>query len=897
MKTDNWEKAKEIFGDALELPPDERPLFLDEVCDGDSDTRREVESLLSSLDSAESFMETPAVAKVAAVIEIETKKLETGKCFGHYEIIEQIGAGGMGEVYLARDKKLDRKVAVKILNEKFSQHESNLNRFIHEAKAASALNHPNILVIHEIGESDEAHYIVSEFIKGKTLRETFKEKTLKLSEVLDISIQIANALCTAHEAHLVHRDIKPENIMIRPDGYVKILDFGLAKLVEQKNKSVLGLEESTVRQNQTAKGIILGTINYMSPEQAKGERVDERTDIFSLSVVIYEMTAGRTPFAGDSLSETFANLINAEPQPLSRFSSNVPDELQRIVAKMLRKNKDERYQTMKDVLTDLKDLQRENLTLDEKLEKSHSPENGNATAILQATTGGANLQTAETQNTLSQTIKRHKPLAAFALTALLVGIIGIGYYFFSARKTASGADGKKSIAVLPLKPINTANRDEIYEIGIADSLILKLGSIKGFIVRPLSAIRKYADIEQDPLAAGKEQQVDYVLASNYQLAGGKIRVTSQFFNVASGQIEETYKSEKDAGDVFAMQDAIAGEVGNILLARFAVTSSSPVAKRGTTNEEAYRLYLQGRNLTYNRKVVAARKAVEYFEQAIRLDPNFAQAYSGMAHAFITSGNLGGGLPRIEYEKAKEAVTKALELDNKLAEGYAVSGELKFTYEWDFAGAEKDLLRAIELEPNSDLAHERYAFCLSVRGRFDEAIAEAKMAQEINPNSLQHQQVDGVILYLARRYDEAIIQLRRVIEVDENHPTVYGWLWTAYELKGDTAGAYEWFMKGQKRTNSENVGLFQNAYEMSGWRGVKQKQLELQKINEQNPLTNYFAIARHCARLGEKEQAFEYLNKAIEKRQGQMIMLNVEPSFDNLRDDPRFDELVRRVGLK
>ncbi len=896
MKTDNWEKAKEIFGDALELPPDERPLFLDEVCDGDSDTRREVESLLSSLDSAESFMETPAVAKVAAVIEIETKKLETGKCFGHYEIIEQIGAGGMGEVYLARDKKLDRKVAVKILNEKFSQHESNLNRFIHEAKAASALNHPNILVIHEIGESDEAHYIVSEFIKGKTLRETFKEKTLKLSEVVDISIQIANALCTAHEAHLVHRDIKPENIMIRPDGYVKILDFGLAKLVEQKNKSVLGLEESTVRQNQTAKGIILGTVNYMSPEQAKGERVDERTDIFSLGVVIYEMTAGRTPFAGDSLSETFANLINAEPQPLSRFSSNVPSELQRIVAKMLRKNKDDRYQTMKDVLTDLKDL-RENLTLDEKLEKSHSPENVNATAILQATTGGANLQTVETQNTLSQTIKRHKPLAAFALAALLVGIIGIGYYFFSARKTASGADGKKSIAVLPLKPINTANRDEIYEIGIADSLILKLGSIKGFIVRPLSATRKYADIEQDPLAAGKEQQVDYVLASNYQLAGGKIRVTSQLFNVASGQIEETYKSEKDAGDVFAMQDAIAGEVGNILLARFATTSNSPMAKRGTSNEEAYRLYLQGRSLTYNRKAVAARKAVEYFEQAIRLDPNFAQAYSGMAHAFITSGNLGGGLPRVEYEKAKEAVTKALELDNNLAEGYAVLGELKFTYEWDFAGAEKDLLRAIELEPNSDLAHERYAFCLSVRGRFDEAIAEAKMAQEINPNSLQHQQVDGVILYLARRYDEAITQLRRVIEVDENHPTAYGWLLLACEMKGDDVQAYEWFLKSQKQTNPERIEFYQNAYETSGWRGVRQQFFELQKLNEQKPSANYFAMARQCALLGEKEQAFEYLNKAVEKRQGQMTMLNVEPAFDNLRDDPRFDELVKRVGLK
>jgi serine/threonine protein kinase len=410
-------------------------------------------------------METPAVAKVADVIEAEQKKLETGKRFGHYEIIEQIGAGGMGEVYLAEDQKLDRRVAVKILNEKFSQDESNLGRFIQEAKAASSLNHPNILVIYEIGESDEAHYIVSEFIKGKTLREIFKAKTLKLSEVLDISIQIAGALCAAHEARLVHRDIKPENVMIRPDGYVKILDFGLAKLVEQKNKSILGLEDETAKQNQTAKGVIMGTVNYMSPEQAKGERVDERTDIFSFGVLIYEMIAGRTPFAGDSMSETFANLINAAPSPLSRFAANVPNEMQRMVSKMLRKNKDERYQTMKDVFGDLKDL-RENLSSEEKLERSASSENGNATAVLQATTGGANLQTAETQYSFSQSIKRYKPLAAFGLAALLIGAIGLGYYFFFARKTPLGADGKKSIAILPLKPINSANRDEIYEIRI-----------------------------------------------------------------------------------------------------------------------------------------------------------------------------------------------------------------------------------------------------------------------------------------------------------------------------------------------------------------------------------------------------------------------------------------------
>ncbi len=491
--------------------------------------------------------------------------------------------------------------------------------------------------------------------------------------------------------------------------------------------------------------------------------------------------------------------------------------------------------------------------------------------------------------------KYRLPLAAFSLAAFFIGAIGLGYYFFSAGKTA--VSDKKSIAVLPLKPINTANRDEIYEAGIADSLILELSSMKEFVVRPLSATRKYADIGQDPIAAGREQQVDYVLASNYQLAGGKIRVTAQLFNVASGQIEEAYKSEKDAGDVFAMQDAIAGEVGNILQARFATTSSSPAAKRGTTHEEAFRLYLQGRNLTFNRTPEGTRKAVEYFEQAVRLDPNFAQAYSGMAHALIASGNLGGGLPRVEYEKAKEVVQKALQLDNNLAEGYAVSGELKFTYEWDFAGAEKDLLRAVELEPNSDLAHEQYASYLVARGRFEEAIAEIKTALEIDPNSLMYQLNNGRILYQARRYDEAILQLKRVIEVNEDYAIAYGWLLLAYEMKGDSAQAYESFKKFQKRIYSDHIELFQQAYETSGWQAVRQKFIELNKINDQKPSANYYATARQCTLMGDKEQAFAYLNKAIEKRQGQMIMLNVDPPFDRLRDDPRFDELVRRIGLK
>ncbi len=412
MANENWQQIRKIFDESLLRNPEERRQYISKMCGADKLLFAEVESLLASHDRADGFMETPAIAKVAGAIEAETKKLEKGVRFGHYEIVKQLGAGGMGEVYLATDKKLDRQIAVKILNEKFSRDATNLRRFVAEAKAASALNHPNILVIHEIGEANEVHYIISEFIKGKTLREIFKDEPLKLLEVLDISIQIAGALCTAHEARLVHRDIKPENIMIRPDGYVKILDFGLAKLVEQKNKSTLGLESDITKQNQTAKGVILGTVNYMSPEQAKGERVDERTDIFSFGAVIYEMIAGKTPFAGESVSERFANLINAEPPPLADFSADVPDELQRIVSKMLEKNKTERFQTTKNLLADLKNLQKRldfEIELTRSRQRATRSDTSQAQAISCSDAPSGNLKPPAAINSESLIIKNMKP--------------------------------------------------------------------------------------------------------------------------------------------------------------------------------------------------------------------------------------------------------------------------------------------------------------------------------------------------------------------------------------------------------------------------------------------------------------------------------------------------------
>ena len=484
-----------------------------------------------------------------------------------------------------------------------------------------------------------------------------------------------------------------------------------------------------------------------------------------------------------------------------------------------------------------------------------------------------------------------KTLAALALIGLLVGAIGFGDYFFYAGKTASGTDGKKSIAVLPSKPINTMNRDEIYEVGIADSLINQLSSMKGFVVRPLSATRQYADIAQDPVAAGREQQVDYVLASNYQLAGGRIKVTSQLFNVANGQIEGTYKSEKDAGDVFAMQDAVADEIGRLLLARFATTTTGPAAKRGTTNEEAYRLYLQGMFLLDRTR--SGQKAVEALEQSVRLDPNYAQGWAGLglAHRGISiSANANVGE---EYQKSIEAINKALSLDPNVSEAYTALCETKYQYEWDFAGAERACQRALELNPNSSLAHNSYARFLIAYQRHDEAVAEIKTAIDLDPTSFFNQRIYANTLYLSRRYDEAVAQYKRLMQMNEEHDPTYQWLIRTLEMQGKEAEAFEWLMKSpsMQKKDDKTIQLFKTAYQTSGGAGV------LRERDKTSGEGNFFRRAGWNARLGDKDKAFEILEKAYQQRDPLNFLLQVEPALDPLRDDPRFDELVRRVGLK
>ncbi|MDT5156878.1 MAG: eukaryotic-like serine/threonine-protein kinase [Acidobacteriota bacterium] len=867
MTPERYSKIGELFHAALELNAHERAAFLERECAGDAELRREVESLIRSHVEGGGVIDEPAIA-VAAELLSGDEQVVGQTLAGRYRVLSLIGAGGMGRVYLAEDAELGRRVALKLLPEHLTHDKEQARRFRQEARAASALNHPNIITVYGVEETGGRSVIASEYIEGETLRTRLSRGALPPSDALDIAAQIASALRAAHEAGIVHRDVKPENVMLRPDGYVKVLDFGIAKLAPPQT-GMDGGHKQNGSEIKTHPGLIMGTDRYMSPEQARGQEVDARADVWSLGCVLYEMLSGGPPFTGETASDVVAAVLKTDPAPLAQIAPGMPGELQRIVRKCLEKDREERYPAAKDLWDDLRRLQK-------RLEA-----------------GEAGVATTPARRKLDARI-----VLSIAFTLVVASLCWLGLYFYKAGSAPPVGD-KKSIAVLPLKPISAANRDEIYEIGIADSLIDKLGAMKNFVVRPLSAMRKYADINQDPIAAGREQQVDFVLASNYQLAGGKIRVTSELLNVASGEVVETYKSgEKDAGNVFATQDQIAVEVGKLLLTRFNFKQNNPTKTRGTDNEEAYRLYLQGVYFNDKRFPEDGLKAVEFFEQAVRLDPNYARAWAGVAFSHRSLSDIGADVDIHEQHRiSMAAVKKALELDPNLSEAYNALCMNKLNYEYDVSGAESACRRAIELDPNSPLAHNTYARLLfsSQSRRFDEAITEIKTAIDLDPTSIYHQIVYMVALTFARRYDEAAQQLERLAQRNPQRAVGYYWIAGGVAFQGKQSEDFERLMRFQKlsKVDEETVRIFETAYQTAGWQGVLREQA---KWSYQFNRSMYFTACIY-AQAGDKDKALEYLEKTYQRREHWMAYLQVDPRFDGLRGDLRFDELIRRVGSK
>ena len=808
----------------------------------------------------------------------------------------------MGEVWLADDIELERLIALKILPKDLANDAERMRRFVQEAKSASALNHPNIITIYEIGKTDDTHFIATEYIEGETLHGRLKSELMSLKTVLDVAIQVASALDAAHRAGIVHRDIKPENIMIRPDGFVKILDFGIAKLIEKRNELVEA-EAATAIKAGTSPGMIIGTASYMSPEQARGKDIDARSDIFSFGVVLYEMLAGKQAFAGESVIDMISAIIHKEPVPLSQLTTDIPRQLQHIVEKGLRKDREERYQTARDLLIDLKDI-KQDLQFQNKLERTAAPNREESkTQIFSATTSDA-AHTTSSAEYVAKEIKSHKQGLAIGLIVLILASVGLGYWFFTSR--SSSTKGQiESIAVMPFVNESGSADTEYLSDGMTETLINNLSQLPKLSVKARSSVFRYKGKETDAKQVGTDLNVQAVLNGRVVQRGDNLTLSLELVDAQTGNQIWGEQYNRKQTDLVALQSEIARDVSQKLRTRLSGAEEQRVAKTYTANPEAYQLYLQGLYHWHKRTPEDIRKSIALFRQATEKDSSYAQAYAGLALAYsILPFNSTMTQQQIKENRIKEraALSKAQELDDSLPEVHLELGTFKRN-DWDFAAAEKEFKRAIELNPNYATARQWYSEFLSYMGRHEEAFAEINKAHEIDPFSRAVNGNIGLRFYEARRFDEAIAQYKKVIEMEPNYPIVHAFLAHAYEAKGMNLEAIAEIRvadilleKDSTESSERKAAAFTQALKSGGAQGYWQKHLELSLKEYEQGYETAFGIAVNYARLGDNDRAFEWLEKSFAAHEGDLVSIKAEPAFDGLSSDPRFQDLLRRIGL-
>ncbi len=802
--------------------------------------------------------------------------LSPGAQLARYKILASLGVGGMGEVYLAEDGRLGRKLALKILPAEFTRNPDRLARFEQEARAASALNHPNIITVYEIGEEAGVHFIAFEFIPGRTLRFSLKSGGMDLREALEISIQIISALQAAHEAGITHRDIKPENVMIRPDGYVKVLDFGLAKLTE-KTDGKIDIEAETRIHAQTEPGTVMGTVTYMSPEQTRGVAVDGRSDIFSVAVLLYEMITGRLPFNGKTTSDVIAAILLSEPPPPSHSVSNIPAELDWSLSKALRKDSEERYQTIKSFLSDLKHIK-------SRLEFETELARLNRSEMLRAETGGSG-------GLFSEVVTRGFSNESNTL------ILPTGYSSFPQRLSGSLSE-IDSLAILPLANACSDPGMEYLSEGITESIINSLSQLPKLRVIPRSTVfMRYKGQEVDPQQAGRELNVRAVLTGRVLQLGDSLIVKTELIDVVQQSQLWGEQYRRRLTDIFALQEEIAEEISRKLRLRLTGEERERMVKRYTDNTAAYHLYLKGRHYAGKRTPEWIRKGMEHFQQAIDLDPNYALAYAGLADAYaFFASSTGGQRPHETYPKAKAAAQKALELDETLGEAHCSLGFSCLLYDWDLAESERQFKRAIELTPNYANAHDGYAFYLKATGQHDAAIRECQRAQELDPLSLFTMLSLSWAYYFARRYDDALAQVGRVMEMDPNFGFAHWHLGMIYLQKERHDDAIASLRKAVNLTGGIPTFLSHLGHacgKAGKQREARQMLAQLESLSKRQYVSSYFIAMIHLG-LGDLDRMFECLEKAHEERSGSLAFLQVEPILDGLREHAKFVSLAERV---